>query len=75
LRWQIGFANTGEGAFSLKPDESKTIALNIKTGKEFSAAQVRKSKDAVIHIQARANGILVGGMSYQLDPNLKTPVN
>jgi hypothetical protein len=27
----------------------------------------------VIHIEAFANGIPVGGMSYQLDPELKGP--
>jgi hypothetical protein len=72
--WQIGFSNNGEGAFSLKSGEAKTVALQVTTGKDFTAAVVKKAKDAVVHIEARANGILVGGMSYSLDPNLKGPV-
>jgi hypothetical protein len=71
--WQIGFSNNGEGAFSLKSGEAKTVALQVSPGKDFTAAAVKKAKDAVVHIEARANGILVGGMSYSLDPNLKGP--
>ena len=71
--WQVMFANPGAGAFALKAAEVKTVILKLKPGKDFSAEDVRKARDAVIHIEARANGILVGGMSYQLDPKLTGP--
>ena len=69
--WQVTFANPGTGAFHLKAAEAKTVVLKLKPGKDFTAEVVRKAKDAVIHIEAYANGILVGGMSYQLDPKLR----
>jgi len=34
---------------------------------------VKDAKDKTIRLEAYANGILVGGMSYQLDPDLKEP--
>jgi len=69
--WQVTFANPGAGAFHLRVAETKTVVLKLKPGKDFTAEAVRKAKDAVIHIEAYANGILVGGMSYQLDPKLR----
>jgi len=69
--WKMSFANPGAGAFTLKPGEAKTVVLQLDPGKEFSAENVREAKDAMIHIETFANGILVGGMSYELDPLLK----
>lgn len=71
--WAVTFANPGADAFTLKPGETKTVVLQLKPGKDFTADDVRKTKDATIQIEAYANGILVGGMSYQLDPQLKGP--
>ncbi len=69
--WRVTFANPGASAFTLKAAEAKTVVLKLKPGKDFTADDVRKAKDPVIHIEAYANGILVGGMSYRLDPKLK----
>ena len=71
--WQVVFTNPGAGAFALRPGETKTIVLSLKAGKEFTTDEVIRAKDAVIHIEARTNGILVGGMSYTLDPKILTP--
>src|SRR5262249_6251997 len=69
--WHVTFANPGAGAFSLKPAETKSIVLKLQPGQEFTAEDVSKAKDAVIQIQGIANGIVIGGMSYQLDPQLQ----
>jgi hypothetical protein len=71
--WTAVFDNPGAGAFELRPGESKTVALRLKPGKEFTAADVAKAKDAVIRVEAYANGILVGGMTYTLDPKMTAP--
>ena len=71
--WQVTFANPGADAFALKAGEAKTVVVKLKAGKQFTAEQVRNAKDAAIHIEAYANDILVGGMSYRLDPKLKMP--
>jgi hypothetical protein len=69
--WQAGFDNPGAGAFKLAPGESKSVVLRLKPGKEFAAKDV--TKGAMIRVEAYANGILVGGMSYTLDPKVKGP--
>jgi hypothetical protein len=68
--WQVTFDNPGSGAFSMKPGESKPIVVRLSAGKEFSSKDVGAAKNPVIHIRAVANGIVVGGMSYELDPQL-----
>ncbi len=69
--WKLDFGNPGGGAFKLLPGETKTIALRLTPGKMFTAAEIAKAKDAVIHVEAYADDILVGGMSYTLDAKLK----
>lgn len=72
--WGVTYDNPGAGAFALRPGEAKVIVLRLKAGKEFTADDVLKAEDsAVIHVEAYANGILVGGMSYTLDPKMKAP--
>ena len=68
--WTITFDNPGAGAFTLKSGEAKPVVVRIAAGKDFTAKDVSGAKDAVIHIQAIANGIVVGGMSFQLDANM-----
>ncbi len=68
-KWTMTFANPGAGAFALKPGEATTIVLKPVAGKEFAAADVKKAldaRDATIHVTAVSNGIVVGGMSYEL---------
>src|SRR5262249_13796593 len=57
--WQVTFANPGAGAFALKAAETKTVVLQLQPGKEFTADDVRKAQDAVIHIEAYAYGVMV----------------
>ncbi len=71
--WAINFTNPGGDAFSLRSHEMKQVVLKLSTGKQFTAEDVRKAKDRMIHIKAYANGIVVGGMSYVLEPTLKAP--
>jgi hypothetical protein len=45
--------------------------LRLKPGKDFTAQDVVKARsNAVIEVLATADGIVVGGMSYTLDPKL-----
>lgn len=72
LGWEIKFVNAGGSSFSLKPGLKKEIFLDIKVGREFSREMVLESGfDNIITVTATANGIVIGGMSYQLDPNMK----
>ena len=71
--WQVAFENPGADAFALKSGEAKAVVLKLKPGKTFPAKDVKSARDKTIRLEAYANGILVGGMSYQLDPTLKAP--
>jgi hypothetical protein len=72
-QWKHTFTNPGGGAFALQPGESKQISLGLVQGKEFTAAELKKLKpaDRTIHVETRVDGILTGGMSYELDPAKK----
>lgn len=70
--WEMSFVSAGGGSFSLEPGQSKEILLSLRPGREISAADVKAARpeDRVIHVEAQADGIVIGGLSYQLDPDL-----
>jgi hypothetical protein len=68
--WKVTFANPGEGAFNLQPGEATSITVKLVPGATFTPQEATSSPAAAIHIVGRANGIVVGGMSYELDPAL-----
>jgi hypothetical protein len=71
--WKIEFLNPGGASFPLRPGESRDIVTRLIPGEEFTPADVAGNPDKTIHLYGYASGILVGGMSYELDPNLKPP--
>jgi hypothetical protein len=69
--WAATFENPDAGVFALKSGEVKVVVLRLKPGKEFTAQDVVKARsNGVIEVLATADGIVVGGMSYPLDPKL-----
>ena len=67
--WKTTLANPGADAFSLKSAETKVVVMKLMPGTTFTAAETTKAikgGDATIHVIASANGIVVGGMSYEL---------
>jgi zinc metalloprotease ZmpB len=71
--WRLDFINAGGSKFSLGPGETAQIFLRLTPGKEFQTQDVVNTRDRKIHVFGYADGILIGGMSYELDPNLKEP--
>jgi zinc metalloprotease ZmpB len=71
--WELQFTNRGGAAFKLAPQESREITMHLVPGKEFGPADVEAVADRTILVAARADGILVGGMSYRLDPSITKP--
>ncbi len=69
--WKINFTSRGGSAFPLQAGESRSVVMKLVPGADFSAADVNASPDKTIQLWGYAGGILVGGMSYVLDPNLK----
>lgn len=71
--WKLQFAGLADNQFRLKPGEKRRIELDLVKGEPFTAAEL-KGDDAVhLSVQLYGNGILMGGMTYSLDPDLKPP--
>jgi hypothetical protein len=46
----------------------------MQAGRDFSRDLVKENAgDSMITVTAYANGIVIGGMSYLVDPNMKMP--
>jgi hypothetical protein len=58
-----------EPRFVLASAERREVKLKVAT-KEFTAALLAKLKDRDITIELLADGIVIGGMTYSLDPKL-----
>lgn len=71
--WQLQFDGISDNKFPLKAGEKRRIQLTLKKGAEFTKADIEGSADRMINVNLLANGILLGGMSYYVDPNLKKP--
>ena len=66
--WSIAFANPGGSAFSLAAGQTKQIRLAVTPGGDVSRADVAAATDRDVLLSVVADGILIGGMTYRLDP-------
>jgi hypothetical protein len=70
----VGFASAGGGAFLLGAGETREVLIRLHPGKPFTAADVRRAGQRVtLQLRVRAGGTTIGGMTYLIDPDLKTP--
>jgi hypothetical protein len=67
--WKMTFDNPGGHRFTLAPGTSREIFLQIHAGTDFSAQEIA-AHDSDIDVLTLADGILMGGMTYNIDPNL-----
>ena len=73
--WALRFADLSGRTFSLSPGEKRVVTLQVQTGREFTAAGIRGAADRDIVIEVHAHGILIGGMTYRVDPDLEKAAN
>jgi hypothetical protein len=66
--WSIGFGGHDGSSFELKLGEKRKMVMLVKAGGEFSRQDVLSSAGRDIVIEVRVGGILVGGMTYAIDP-------
>jgi zinc metalloprotease ZmpB len=71
--WTIHLHNPGTGSFTLGAYDSKVIKPRLKGGQSFTAAELIASGKTSIEFVVLANGLVVGGLTYVLDPGLKEP--
>ncbi len=68
--WRVQFVGLGDNRFTLKAGEKRRIELKLSKGAQFTADEIRKLADRNINVYLYGNGILLGGMTYQIDPDL-----
>lgn len=71
--WTLSFTNRGGAAFRLEPGASREVTMHLAKGSDFTASDVEKAGERMIRVAGRADGIIIGGMAYQLDPKIKHP--
>jgi hypothetical protein len=71
--WLLQFRGIPDNKFTLKAGEKREVRLQLKTGSDFSKADIEGAADRMINVSLLANGLLLGGMSYYVDPNLTRP--
>ena len=73
LGWAVRFDGIPDGRFRLEAGEKRHIRLSVKPGKQFSRAEIEGATDRMLTVSLLGNGIVLGGMSYAIDPELKEP--
>jgi hypothetical protein len=71
--WDVRFDNPGGGSFTLGPRATRLIRPRLVSGQDFNAGQVGVAGPVAIEIVVLADGIVVGGITYALDPQMTEP--
>ncbi len=69
--WSLGFAGLAAGGFRLEPGAKRRMDLQLTRGADFVADDVRATADRDITVHVLADGLIIGGMTYVVDPELK----
>jgi len=71
--WSLKFADLDDNKFRLKVGEKQNVRLNLSKGNEFTADEIKNAEDRSIRVYLYGNNMPLGGMTYQIDPDLKEP--
>jgi len=71
--WSMYFDNPGGGSFSLGARDSRAIRPRLVAGSDFTAAEVQLAAPVDIQVIVLADGLVVGGLTFELDPHLHRP--
>lgn len=71
--WAAHLANPGGGSFSLGPRDSREIRPRLIGGQNFTALEVQAAGRVAIEFIVLADALVVGGLTYILDPQMKEP--
>jgi hypothetical protein len=69
--WQVRFAGVAGDRFVLAPGEKKLVTIELAPGADFTADDAAGTDDRDIDVTLLAEDMVLGGMSYRLDPSLK----
>lgn len=71
--WRLSFKGIINNQFELRSGKQREIVFDLKPGQDFSKEEIKAVTDRDISIYAYADDILVGGMTYRLDPSISKP--
>ena len=72
--WQIGHDLPAEGA-QLHAREQRLVTYNVQAGQPFTKADAEAESERDIVVTVTADGAIIGGITYVLDPELDAPFN
>lgn len=58
-------------SFGLGPGVSRNVVVELKPGGDFTADEVKLARGGKIRLSVFADGNVIGGMTYELDPTLQ----
>ena len=64
-----------EDGLRLRPGQRRLVTFSVHPGRPLAREALTSEQDLDIVATATADGAILGGMVYRLDPNLKMPVN
>jgi hypothetical protein len=71
--WSLGFAGLGSPRFRLEAGEKRRIDLRLTPGADFTTDDIRAAVRRDIVVTLLADGMILGGMSYRVDPDITQP--
>jgi hypothetical protein len=71
--WRLQFVGLPDNEFRLKAGEKREVTLRLVKGTDFTADDIRASADRNITVYLYGNGMLLGGMTYYVDPDMGIP--
>jgi zinc metalloprotease ZmpB len=73
--WRISVREVPEVGVRLKAREQKLVTFEVHEGAPFTKADIHAATERDIVVTATADGAIVGGMVYHVDPELEMPYN
>jgi hypothetical protein len=71
--WRLRFGGVAGDSFVLRPGDKRLVTIELIPGQEFTPEQVASTGDRDIAVTLLADDMVIGGMTYRLDPALKAP--
>lgn len=73
--WRIGLRDQPAGGARLKAHEQRLVTFDVHAGAPFTKADATATAERDIVVTATADGAIIGGMVYRIDPELEMPFN
>jgi len=73
--WRIGLRGLPRDGARLKAREQRLVTFDVQAGDAFTKADAKAAAERDIVVTASADGAVIGGMTYRIDPDLDMPFN